>query len=90
MKYFKDKFSEVPIHRKLKNIGFNRFGMYFDGTNLNPCAMWDEKSVYPKTVTGFPFKLNMNDIYMEAFNKQNSIRSGNESAIKKIFITLNT
>ena len=34
--------------------------MDFDGTSLNPSAMWDIKSVYPKIETRFAFKPDMN------------------------------
>ena len=43
--------------------------------------MWDEKSVYPKTETGFAFKPHMNDVYVEAFINQSFNEDGDESAI---------
>ena len=46
--------------------------------------MWDEKSVYPKKETGFAFKPDMNDIYVEAFNNQTFNQDGDESAILTI------
>ena len=30
--------------------------------------MWDEKSVYPKTESGFVFKPHMNDVYVEVLD----------------------
>ena len=36
--------------------------MDFDAKSLYPSAMWDEKSVYPKTDTGYHFEPHMNDI----------------------------
>ena len=32
--------------------------------------MWDEKSVYPKIETGFTFKPQLNDIFVETFNNK--------------------
>ena len=54
--------------------------MDFDATSLYPNAMWDEKSVYPKTKTGFAFKPHMNVVYVEAFNNQTFNQDGDESA----------
>ena len=58
--------------------------MDFEVNSLYPSAMWDEKSFYSKTETGFAFKLHMNDVYVEAFNNQSFNQDGNESAILKI------
>ena len=58
--------------------------MDFDATSLYPSAMWDEKSVYPKIESGFAFKLNMNDVYVEAFNNQTFNKDYDESAILTI------
>ena len=55
--------------------------MDFDATSLYPSAMWDEKSVNPKIETGFAFKPNINDVYVEAFNNQSYNEDGDESAI---------
>ena len=58
--------------------------MDYDATSLYPSAMWDEKSVYPKIETGFAFKPNMNDVYVEAFNNQTFNKDYDESAILTI------
>ena len=58
--------------------------MDFDATSLYPSAMWSENSVYPKMETGFAFKPNMNNVYVEAFNNQTFNQDGNESAILRI------
>ena len=58
--------------------------MDFDATSLYPSAMWDENSVYPKIETGFAFKPNMNDVYVEAFNNQSFNEDGDDSAILTI------
>ena len=58
--------------------------MIFDATNFYPSHMWDEKSVYPKTESGFAFKPHLNDVYVEAFNIQTFNQDGNECAILKL------
>ena len=57
--------------------------MDFDATSLYPNAMWDEKSVYPKTESGLAFKPHMNDVYVDAFINQTFNQDGNASAILK-------
>ena len=46
--------------------------------------MWDENSVYPKIETGFAFKPDINDVYVEAFNNRSFKQEGDESAILTI------
>ena len=58
--------------------------MDFDATSLYPSILWDKNSVYPKTETGFDFKLHMTDVYVEAFNNQTFNQDGNEPAILRI------
>ena len=58
--------------------------MDFDASSLYPSAMWDENSVYPKVETGLAFKPHMNNVYVEAFNKQVFNKDGDESAILRI------
>ena len=58
--------------------------MDFDASSLYPSAMWDKSSVYPKIETGFAFKPALNDVYVEAFNKQTFNQDGDESAILRI------
>ena len=55
--------------------------MDFDATSLYPSAMYDEKSVYLKTESGFAFKPHLNKIYVDAFSYQSFSQDGNESAI---------
>ena len=43
--------------------------------------MWDHNSVYPKIESGFCFKPDMNDVYVEVFNNQTFNQDGDESAI---------
>ena len=79
-KYVNRKLNMLPIHKELSKLDSNKTQMDFDATSLYPSAMWDEKSVYPKIETGFAFKPNMNDIYVEAFNNQSFNEDGDESA----------
>ena len=67
-KYSNKKFDKPPIHESLQKLNLNDVMMDFDATSLCPSAMWDEKSVYPKTENGFAFKPQMNKSYVDAFN----------------------
>ena len=58
--------------------------MDYDANSLYPSAMWDAKSVYPKIETGFAFKPDTNDVFVEAFNNQTFNEDGNESGILRI------
>ena len=58
--------------------------MDYDANSLHPSAMWDENSVYPKIETGFAFKVDMNNVYVEAFNNQTFNEDGDEAAILTI------
>ena len=78
------KLNMLSIHKELSNLNSNKTQMDFDATSLYPSAMWDEKSVYPKLETGFVFKPDMNDVYVEAFNNQSFNEDGDESAILTI------
>ena len=55
--------------------------MEFHATSLNPSAIWDENSVYPKKGNGFVFKPLMINIHVEAFINQTLNQDGNETAI---------
>ena len=70
----------LPIHKELPKLDSNKIQMDYDATSLNPSAMWDEKSVYPKIETGFAFNPDMKDVYVEAFNNETFDQVGNESA----------
>ena len=70
----------IPNHKQLPKLDSNNTQMDYDATSLYHSAMWDEKSVYPKIETGFAFKLDMNDNYVEAFNNQSFNQDDNESA----------
>ena len=83
-KYVNEKLDLLPIHKELSKLDSNKTQMDYDATSLYPSAMWDEKSVYPKIETGFAFKPNMNDVYVEAFNNQTFNKDYDESAILTI------
>ena len=83
-KYVNRKLNMLPVHKELSKLDLNKTQMDFDATSVYPSAMWDEKSVYPKIETGFAFKPNMNDVYVEAFNNQTFNEDGDESAILTI------
>ena len=74
----------LPFYKELSKLDLNKTQMDFDATSLYPSAMWDENSVYPKRGTGFAFKPDMNDVYVEAFNSQTLNKDGDESAILTI------
>ena len=83
-KYVNKKLNILSIHKELSKLDLKKTQMDFDATSLYPSAMWDEKSVYPKIETGFVFKPQMNDVYVEAFNNQSFNEDGDESAILTI------
>ena len=70
----------------LSKIDLIKAQMDFDATSLYTKAMWDQNSVYPRTESGFCFKPDMNDVYVEAVNIQTFNQDYNESALlrKKI------
>ena len=71
----------LPIFKQLSKLNSNDTQMDYDATSLYPSAMWDKKYVYPKIKTGFAFKPDLNDFYVEAFNSQSFNQDDNESAI---------
>ena len=82
--YVSKKRNLLPIHKKLSKLDSNKTQMDYDATSLYPSAMWDENSLHPKIATGFAFKPNMNDVYVEAFNNKTFNQDGDESAISTI------
>ena len=71
----------LSIHKELSKLESNKTQMDFDATSFYLGAMLDENSVYPRKETGFDFKPDMNDVYVEAFNNQTFNEDGDESAI---------
>ena len=70
--------------KKLSKLNSNKTQMDYDSNSLYLSAMWEEKSVYFKIETGFVFKPDMNDVYVEAFNDQTCNQDGDERAILTI------
>ena len=83
-KYVNRKLNTLPSHKELSKLDSNKTQTGFDATSLYASAMWYEKSVYPKIESGFAFKPQMNDVYVEAFNNQSFNEDGDESAILTI------
>ena len=82
-KHVNNKLSILPMHDNFKKLNLNEVGMIFDATSSYPSAMWDENSVLPKIETGFAFKPRLNNIFVEAFNKQTFNQDGDEITILK-------
>ena len=70
--------------KKLQKLNVNDVMMDFDATSLYPPAMWGEKSVCPKTETGFAFKPHKNDVYVKSCNDQTFNQHCVESATLNI------
>ena len=83
-KYINHELSKLSIHEKLGDLNLDIVLIYFDATSLYPSAMYDEKSVNPKTEIGFVFISHMNKTYVDAFKNQPINQDGNESAISKL------
>ena len=82
--YTNKKLNMLPIHKDLSKLDSNKIEIDYDASGLYPSAIWDEKSVYSKIETGFAFKPDMIDVYVEAFIIQTFNQDGDESAILKI------
>ena len=83
-KFLNNKLSYLTIHKKLQQLNPKDILMDYDGNSLYTSAMWHDNSVYPKIETGFAFKPNVNDVYVEAFNSQSFNKHDDESAILRI------
>ena len=79
--YVNKKLNMLSIQKELSKLNSNKIQMDSDATSLYPSAMLDENSVHPKIETGFAFKPNMNDVYVETFNNQTFNEDRHESAI---------
>ena len=71
----------LPIHKELFKINSNKTQVDYDANRLYPSAMRDHNSAYAKIESGFRFKPDMNDVYVEVFNNQTCNQDGDESAI---------
>ena len=80
-KYINEKLGNLRIHKLLKQLELIHLLWDFDAVSLCPSAMFDEKSIYPKTERGYSYKRYMNDELVEKFNNQTFTQG---SAILKI------
>ena len=53
-KYINEKLNQLSIHQILKQLGLYNLLWSFDATSFYPSAMWDEKSLYPKSKLVLP------------------------------------
>ena len=53
--YNNEKTSQLPSHHLIKQLGLNDLIWSYDGNSLHPSAMWDEKSIYHKSKTGYAY-----------------------------------
>ena len=75
------KLGQLAIHQLKKQLKLDKLLWDFDSVSLYPSAMWDEKSIYPKTETGYAYAIDMNEEIVEKFNTGNFTQG---SAILKI------
>ena len=79
--YINGKISNLRIQKLIKQIEITHLLWDFDAVSLYPSAMWDENSIYPRIETGYAYKRDMNDEFVEKFNTANF---NQRSAILKI------
>ena len=72
LKIIKEEYEigEFPIHKLLQELSLNHLLWDFDAVGLYSSAMSDEKSIYPRTETGYVFTTDMNDELVQKFNNQ--------------------
>ena len=70
-KFFNEKLGNLRIHKLLKQLEFVHLLWVFDASSLDPSAMWDENSIYPKVETGYAYTRDMNDELVNKFNTGN-------------------
>ena len=80
-KYINEKLSNLRLHNLIKRIELIHLLWDFYAVSLDPSAMWDENSKYPRIETGYAYTRDMNDELVEKFNNQ-TFNQG--SAILKI------
>ena len=78
---FYKKLGERSIHWLLQQLNLNDLLWDFDAVSLYPSAVNDEKSIYPRTETGYAYTTDMND---ELFKKLFEGHFTQGSAILKI------
>ena len=65
-----EKLGDLPFHQKVGCFDIIDRFWAFDAVALYPWAMWDEKSIYRKTETGYDFAEDVNDEFFWKFNTQ--------------------
>ena len=80
-KYINQKLGDLEIHKKLKQLKLVHLLWDYGANSLNPSAMWDENSIYPRIETGYAFTRDMNKFLVHKFNNQTFTQG---SAILKI------
>ena len=68
-KYINNKLVELPVHQLLQQLSLKDLGWDFDGVSFYPSAMSDEKSICPRTESGYGFTPDMNDEHVKKFNE---------------------
>ena len=71
----------ISIQKLLQELSLNDLLWDFDAVSLYPSAMSDEKSIYPRTETGYAFTPDINYELVDKFNTQTFTQG---SAILKI------
>ena len=79
--YINEKIGEVPIQKILQELSLKDLLWVFNAVSFYPSAISDEKSIYPRTETGYAFTPDMNAELVEKFNNQTFTQG---SAILKI------
>ena len=80
-KYINKNLGELPIHQLLQQLSSNDLLWDLDALSLCLSGLSDEKSLYPRTESGYAYTKDMNDEFVESFNESNFTQG---SAILKI------
>ena len=70
----KNQLSKITIHIKIGEYILTDVLLDFDATGLYLSAMWDEKSIYPKSETVCAFAPDMRDEFVEKISTQSFSR----------------
>ena len=69
-KYINKKLGELPIHMFLQHLSLNDLLWDFNAVSLYPSAMSNEKTIYPRTETGYAYTKGMIDEPVRKINNQ--------------------
>ena len=67
-KRINENICKLPIHQLLNLSKIKKLLWAFDSVSLYPSAIWDEKSIYPRSETGYSLSEDMNDELVNNFN----------------------